>query len=216
MRRLCGCRRRTAPTTPTCSPTSPTPTSSPRFFLARACEAVLKQGRPWSDGEPARCGRDSLSLNDYVGYRPIALLETRPNTEYYPHEKVRPVPLLSRRRRASRRASTPTSFAPPSNCSRRPTAVLLDEASFNPDQLDELPSTRGPTITSTRSTSGRTCCSASGTRTPSTTAGYFRRFVLRQMTLDTLLTWVDPVTGPGRRQDRAALRGRGGAGRARS
>ena len=31
-------------------------------------------------------------LNDYIGYRPIAVLETRPNTEYYPHEKVRPVP----------------------------------------------------------------------------------------------------------------------------
>ncbi len=33
-------------------------------------------------------------LNDYVGHRPIAILETRPQTDYYPHEKLRPVPLF--------------------------------------------------------------------------------------------------------------------------
>jgi hypothetical protein len=62
------------------------------FFLARASEAVLRQGPPWD--EPDRLVAGAIGqLNDYVGYRPIALLETRPNTEYYPHEKVRPIPL---------------------------------------------------------------------------------------------------------------------------
>src|SRR6478672_9194852 len=62
------------------------------FFLARCCEAVLKQGGPWEDSGRLVSGGLN-TLNDYVGYRPIAVLETRPNTEFYPHEKVRPVPV---------------------------------------------------------------------------------------------------------------------------
>src|SRR5262245_24856882 len=62
------------------------------FFLARACEAVLRQGPPWDETDRLVAGAVSL-LNDYVGYRPIAVLETRPNTDHYPHEKVRPVPI---------------------------------------------------------------------------------------------------------------------------
>src|SRR5205823_3665305 len=61
-------------------------------FVARACEAVLAQGAPWDDEE--RLVRGALAqLNDYVGYRPIAILETRPRGEPYGHEKVRPIPL---------------------------------------------------------------------------------------------------------------------------
>ncbi|HMF19941.1 MAG TPA: hypothetical protein VKE98_22235, partial [Gemmataceae bacterium] len=33
-------------------------------------------------------------LNDYVGHRPIAILETRPRGEPYDHERVRPIPLF--------------------------------------------------------------------------------------------------------------------------
>jgi hypothetical protein len=65
------------------------------FFLARACEAVLAQGGPWD--EPERIATGALHrLNDYVGHRPIAVLETRPQTELYPHERLRPVPLYIR------------------------------------------------------------------------------------------------------------------------
>ena len=39
-------------------------------------------------------------------------------------------------------------------------------------------------------------CSANGTLTIDG-RGYFQHFVLRQMTLDTLLTWVEAGTGPG-------------------
>ncbi len=64
-------------------------------FLARACEAVLAQGPPWEEHD--RLVRGALAqLNDYVGYRPIAILETRPRGEPYPHEKLRPVPLFLR------------------------------------------------------------------------------------------------------------------------
>jgi hypothetical protein len=65
------------------------------FFLARAAEAVLAQGSPWDETE--RIVRGALAqLNDFVGYRPIAILETRPRGEPYDHERVRPLPLSLR------------------------------------------------------------------------------------------------------------------------
>jgi hypothetical protein len=65
------------------------------LFLSRVCEAVLAQGGPGIERDriPARA---VSKLNDYVGHRPIAILETRPQTELYPHERLRPVPLYLR------------------------------------------------------------------------------------------------------------------------
>lgn len=61
------------------------------FFVGRACEAILQQGAPWD--ESARIVPGALArLNDYIGHRPVAVLETRRH-EPYPHEWVRPVPL---------------------------------------------------------------------------------------------------------------------------
>ncbi|HEV3119909.1 MAG TPA: hypothetical protein VGY58_22810, partial [Gemmataceae bacterium] len=65
------------------------------FFVARAFEAVLLQGAPWEESE--RIVAAALTyLNDYVGHRPIAILETRPKGEPYEHERVRPVPIYIR------------------------------------------------------------------------------------------------------------------------
>jgi hypothetical protein len=62
------------------------------FFLARVFEAVLAQGPPWTDEDRVVNGA-LTQLNDFVGYRPIAILETRPKGEPYGHERVRPIPL---------------------------------------------------------------------------------------------------------------------------
>lgn len=63
------------------------------FFLARAFEAILSQGAPWTEDE--RIMEGALTrINDYVGHRPVAILETRPKGEPYDHERVRPVPLF--------------------------------------------------------------------------------------------------------------------------
>jgi hypothetical protein len=165
------------------------------FFLARACEAVLKQGAPWEESDRLVTGAITL-LNDYVGYRPIAVLETRPNTEYYPHEKVRPIPVYLKGAGVA-----PGRYAdivrPALELLAKTDPVLLDEASFTPDNLDELafdprahdhfhPVNKRPNV-------------LFGEWDPHTIdgRGFYRRFVLRQMTLDTLLTWVDPMTGPG-------------------
>ncbi|HEY2828249.1 MAG TPA: hypothetical protein VGJ04_11680, partial [Pirellulales bacterium] len=62
------------------------------FFVGRVAEAVLRAGGPWNESE--RIVAEALKqLNDFVGYRPAPVLETRKH-EPYAHERVRPVPLF--------------------------------------------------------------------------------------------------------------------------
>jgi hypothetical protein len=61
-------------------------------FCVRAVEAVLAEQGPW--GERERILQGALRrLNDFVGHRPIAVLETRPQGEPYEHERLCPLPL---------------------------------------------------------------------------------------------------------------------------
>ncbi|MCA9217183.1 MAG: hypothetical protein KDB27_29140, partial [Planctomycetales bacterium] len=61
------------------------------FFVGRVIEAILAQGGDWSETD--RITKGALSqLNDFVGYRPVAVLESR-RCEPYAHEMVRPIPL---------------------------------------------------------------------------------------------------------------------------
>jgi hypothetical protein len=61
------------------------------LFVGRIFEAVLKVGGPWKDVD--RICREALTcLNDYVGHRPVATLENR-KLEPYEHEWVRPIPI---------------------------------------------------------------------------------------------------------------------------
>jgi hypothetical protein len=62
------------------------------FFVGRACEAVLAEGPPWSEHERIVAGVLSR-LNDFIGHRPVAVLENGRRAEPYAHERVRPVPL---------------------------------------------------------------------------------------------------------------------------
>jgi hypothetical protein len=165
------------------------------FFLTRACEAVLRVGGPWDDLDHLVNGAIHL-LNDYVGYRPIALLETRPNTDFYPHEKVRPVPIYLKDAGVAM-GKYADLIRPALELLAKTDPVLLEEASFIPDHLDELafdprahdhfhPINKRPNV-------------LFGEWDPHTidNRGFYRRFVLRQMTLDTLLTWVKPQGEPG-------------------
>jgi len=62
------------------------------LFIGRVCEAVLQEGAPWDETD--RITEAAIRrLNDFVGYRPIAALETHRH-EPYDHEKVRPIPLF--------------------------------------------------------------------------------------------------------------------------
>src|SRR5476651_2508975 len=65
------------------------------FFLARGCETILRARAENPAASPEKLAKAAVkALNDYVGYRPIALLETRPQTDFYPHERVCPVPVV--------------------------------------------------------------------------------------------------------------------------
>ena len=65
------------------------------YFLARACEAVLRQGPPWDETERI-VGSALAQLNSFLGHRPVAVLRTPQRVEPYPHEWVAPVPLYLR------------------------------------------------------------------------------------------------------------------------
>ncbi len=65
------------------------------FFIGRACEAILSQGSPWEETD--RIVQGALTqLNDFVGYRPVATLDSGNMNQAYPHELVRPIPLYIR------------------------------------------------------------------------------------------------------------------------
>ncbi|HEX4150177.1 MAG TPA: hypothetical protein VHY20_14365, partial [Pirellulales bacterium] len=61
------------------------------FFLVRCCEALLRQGSPWNDVD-----KGVAALNDFLGYRPVAVLHTPQKIEPYAHEWVCPQPLYFR------------------------------------------------------------------------------------------------------------------------
>jgi hypothetical protein len=63
------------------------------FFMAAAAQAVLATGGPFETPQPL-LDRAIGMLNDYVGWRPVAVLENERLSEPYPHEKVRPLPLF--------------------------------------------------------------------------------------------------------------------------
>jgi hypothetical protein len=64
------------------------------FFLARALEAVLRQGPPWNENDRIVTGAIKL-LSDYIGHRPVAALESQ-QIEPYSHEFCRPIPVYIR------------------------------------------------------------------------------------------------------------------------
>jgi hypothetical protein len=63
------------------------------FFIGRMAEAVLRQGGPWNETERIVSGAIA-ALNDYLGFRPVAVLHGQQKIQPYEHEWVRPVPLF--------------------------------------------------------------------------------------------------------------------------
>ena len=62
------------------------------FFLGKIFETILQQGAPWT--EHARIVPAVIEkLNDYIGYRPIPVLEGEEKHQPYAHEWVAPIPL---------------------------------------------------------------------------------------------------------------------------
>jgi hypothetical protein len=160
------------------------------FFVARVAEAVLSQGGPWDQTERI-IGAALNKLNDYVGHRPIAVLESRPQTDLYPHEKVRPVPLFIR---GAGVAQGPYEEMVTQGLEllKQADPDILQDACFSLDLLDELaydprPIDHGHPV-------NRRPNYFFGEWDPHhiDNQGRFRRFVVRKSTLDDILTRVPP------------------------
>jgi hypothetical protein len=155
------------------------------FFLVRVLEAAI-QLRSSEAPVEAILAR----LNDFVGHRPIALLETRPQGEPYEHERHRPLPLFLRGAGvASGRYHDVVEKA--LVILRDTDSALLNEACFQLDRLEELavdlraydhghPVNRRPNY-------------VFGEYDPHQidNKGRFRRYVARKITLDALMDRVE-------------------------
>jgi hypothetical protein len=106
------------------------------FFLARVCEAVLAQGGPWNESERIRQGA-LKQLNSFIGHRPVAVLQTPQQVEPYAHEWVCAVPLYLRGAGVGRGEHQELIEAA-LNILQTTDADILDDAYFSPELLDEL------------------------------------------------------------------------------
>jgi len=158
------------------------------FFLGRCFEAALEAGGPWDETD--RIVDDSLArLNDYVGYRPIAVLEDGRKMTLYPHERFRPLPLFiagagvcsGPHREILERALELMGAVP---------SEVVGGAYFDLDRLDELAlDVRAydhdhPAFKRTNYLFGEWDPHLIDN------SGYYRRFVIRKIILDALVDWV--------------------------
>ena len=65
------------------------------FFLGKIFTKVLQQGSPWTEHKRI-VSAVIEELNDYIGYRPIPVLEGEEKHQPYAHEWVAPIPLYIR------------------------------------------------------------------------------------------------------------------------
>lgn len=164
------------------------------FFLARVFEAVLIQRTTGAEEGDKGVVAVVARLNDYVGHRPIAILETRPQGEPYERERHRPLPLYLK---GAGVACGPYHdlIAAALDILRSVDPALRAEAQFDLELLDELavdlraydhghPVNRRPNY-------------VFGEWDPHhlDIQGRFRRYVARKITLDALMERID-APGP--------------------
>ena len=154
------------------------------FLVGRVCEAVLRQGPPWGEGDRIIQGAIN-SLNVFLGHRPVATLETQ-KIEPYKHEYVRPIPLFIRGAGVTI-GSEHEVVGAALKLLEETGADLLRNACYNPANLDELavdpraydfdhPANKRPNY-------------HFGQWDPHQidNQGRYRRFVVQQVTLDALM-----------------------------
>jgi len=162
------------------------------FLAARSklfCRRVVRGAK-----QSASSTAPSKRLNDYLGYRPVAVLESERQMEPYAHERVCPIPLYVKDVGVAPgmyKELVEHALAILNQCD----PDIRQQAWFDPQLVEELaidpraydfdhpPRANAPTTTS-----------ANGTCTASTIAATTRRFVLQQITLDAMLTRVNAPT----------------------
>jgi len=159
------------------------------FFLARVIECILQL----RVSDPDVSAETVVEhLNDFVGHRPLALLETRPRGEAYPHEKHRPVPLYLRGAGVAHGRYREV-LGKALEILEQTGQALCQEAGFSFEQLEEIaldqraydhghPANRRPNY-------------VFGEWDPHQidSKGRYCRYVIRQVTLDALMERVENV-----------------------
>jgi hypothetical protein len=159
------------------------------FFIGRVCEAVLQQGPPWNEAQRIVDGAIAV-LNDYVGYRPVAVLRSRQKIQPYAHEFVGPIPLFIRGAGAAAGRYRELVQGALAILETTDSGTLF-EAMFDPAQLDELamdpraydfdhPVNKRPNYLFGQWDLGKL-----------DNAGRSRRFVVQQVSLDAMLERVE-------------------------
>lgn len=158
------------------------------FFLSRVFEAVLQQRQQAAvEAVSSAFVQDViLRLDDYVGYRPVPVLETRAAIDFYPHEKIRPVPLYLKGVGVAAGPYREVVLLALQILSQTSTD-LLDEAMFDSDALEEL--AFDPRAYDHNHPANRRPNYVFGEWDPLhiDSKGRFSRFVVRQTILDLLL-----------------------------
>ncbi len=159
------------------------------FFLMAAAQAVLAEVASGDDDAIERIVERGINrLNDYVGWRPVAVLENGRLSESYPHERVRPLPIFMAgvgpahgRYRDLVQGAIDILAVAPSDLLRQADFDLemLEELAIDPRAFDFLhPAASRPNY-------------LFGLWDPNhiDNAGCYRRMVVQQATLDGILTW---------------------------
>ena len=161
------------------------------FFIARLFEAALSARAESDTGDQEAVIQDALlRLNTFVGYRPVAVLENDRRAEVYDHERFCPVPLYIRDAGV---AVGPAQQLIQSTLEFITTLPkdMLGPAHFSLDNLDELSlDVRAhdhlhPVNKRTNYMFGEWDPEVISTK------GFYRRFVIRQIILDSLLEWLN-------------------------
>lgn len=158
------------------------------YFFGRVIEALLAQGPSWDEAD--RIVQDARDqLDNYIGYRPVAVLESEQRLEPYRHEWVRPIPLYIQ--------PAGVAYGPYQalieqtlKILRQTDASLLREAWFDFDLLDEL--ALDPRAYDFDHPVNKRPNYHFGQWDPHTIdqRGFYRRFVLHTIVLDSLLSRV--------------------------
>ena len=155
------------------------------FMFGRICEAILATASR-DDGGDLDVPETVTKLNDYIGHRPVATLQSQLH-EPYPHEWVRPVPLF-----IQGAGSTEGMFQEVVDKAieilRSMDEGLMRAAWFDMNELEEL--AVDPRAYDFEHPANKRPNYHFGQWDPHCidNRGYYRRFVIRQVTLDALLS----------------------------
>ncbi len=162
------------------------------LFLARLFEAVLAQGSPWEETD--RIVHGALeSLNDFIGFRPVAILDNDRKMEPYSHERFRPVPIFLQGVGAGK-GPYQELITRTIELMQGVPANLVQNAFFDLRRLDEIACDvrahdhNHPVYKRTNYMFGEWDPHLIDNK------GYFRRFILRKIILDSLLNWMAEQT----------------------